>query len=116
MAGLGFVFSTILIYWASWPWTLVGTVITLIGFPLYFTLKQHKIEWKRQAWLVVYIIGIAVISLLGDTNFIYQNFLPIGPMGIIPMPYDALVLTVFALLIFIWAYRANTGPAVAMES
>jgi basic amino acid/polyamine antiporter, APA family len=108
LSASGFVFSTVLIYWASWPWTLVGAVATIIGFPLYLTLGQHKLQLKRQAWLIVYIVGLAVISLLGDTNFIYQNFLPIGPMGIIPIPYDFGVLVVFALLIFTWAYKANT--------
>ena len=108
LSALGFIFSTVLIYWASWPWTLVGAVATIIGFPLYLTLGRHDLQLKRQAWLIVYIIGLAVISLLGDANFTYQNFLPIGPMGIIPIPYDFAVLVVFALAIFAWAYKANT--------
>jgi hypothetical protein len=57
---------------------------------------------------LVYLIGIIVISYLGDTNFIYNNFLPIGPQGIISMPYDMLVVTAFAIFIFAWAYFANT--------
>jgi basic amino acid/polyamine antiporter, APA family len=108
LSALGFVLSTILIYWASWPWTLVGAAATLIGFPLYLTVGHHKVDLKRQVWLVAYIVGLAVISLLGDTNFIYQNFLPIGPMGIIPIPYDLVVLVLFGLGIFAWAYKANT--------
>jgi basic amino acid/polyamine antiporter, APA family len=31
-----FVIATILIYWASWPWTLIGVLLTLVGIPLYF--------------------------------------------------------------------------------
>jgi basic amino acid/polyamine antiporter, APA family len=107
LSASGFVLSTILIYWASWPWTLVGAAATLIGYPLYLTVGHHKLELRRQAWLMVYIVGLAVISLLGDTNFIYQNFLPIGPMGIITMPYDLVVLILFGLGIFAWAYKAN---------
>ena len=110
LSALGFIFSTVLIYWASWPWTLVGAVSTIIGFPLYLTLGKHRLQLKRQAWLIVYIVGLAVISLLGDTNFTYQNFLPIGPMGIIPIPYDFAVLVAFALGMFAWAYKANTTP------
>jgi amino acid transporter len=113
MAALGFVFSTMLIYWASWPWTLVGAVATLVGFPLYLTLGKHSLQLKRQAWLIVYIVGLAVISLLGDPNFTYQNFLPIGPMGIIPIPYDSFVLAAFALAIFAWAYKSNTNQSSA---
>ena len=116
MAALGFIFSTMLIYWASWPWTLVGAAATLIGFPLYLTLGKHDIHLKRQAWLIVYTIGIVVVSLLGDTNFVYQNFLPIGPMGIIPVPYDFVVLVIFSLAMFVWAYKANTTPESAANS
>lgn len=112
LSALGFMLSTVLIYWASWPWTLVGAVATLIGFPLYLTLGHHKLDLRRQAWLAVYIVGLAVISLLGDANFTYENFLPVGPMGILTTPYDLLVLVVFSLAIFAWAYRANTRVEV----
>lgn len=109
MALLGFIFSTILIYWASWPWTIVGALLTLIGFPLFLVVKSHKFEWGRSAWVWFYAIGLVIISLLGDSNFVYGNFLPIGPLGILPMPYDLLVLVTFSILIFYWAYKANTS-------
>jgi len=110
IAGLGFIFATLLVYWASWPWTLVGGILMLIGFPLFLFVRTHeaRAQLKKTLWLLAYLIGIIVISYLGDTNFVFKNFLPIGPQGIIPMPYDMLVVTVFAILIFAWAYFANT--------
>ena len=109
-AVIGFVLSTFLIYWASWPWTLIGAILILIGYPLYFLVKKEKLlEFKRNLWLIVYLIGIIVISLIGDTNFIYENFLPIGPTGWLTSPYDLIVLTVFSLIIFYWAYRVNSS-------
>jgi amino acid transporter len=107
VTGFGFVLATLLVYWASWPWTLVGGILMLIGFPLFLLVRTHSLEIKRSAWLWVYILGIVVISYLGDTNFVFENFLPIGPLGIITMPYDMIALTVFAILIFAWAYFAN---------
>ena len=107
ITGLGFVLATFMVYWASWPWTLIGGILMLAGFPLFLLVRTHSLEIKRSAWLWVYIIGIILISYLGDTNFVFANFLPIGPLGIIPMPYDMIVLTVFAVLIFTWAYFAN---------
>jgi hypothetical protein len=86
---------------------LVGGILMLIGFPLFLLVRTHSLEIKRSAWLWVYILGIVVISYLGDTNFVFENFLPIGPLGIITMPYDMIALTVFAILIFAWAYFAN---------
>jgi amino acid transporter len=108
ITGLGFILATLLVYWASWPWTLVGGILMLIGFPLFLLVRTHKLELKRNAWLWVYIIGILMISYLGDTNFVFENFLPIGPLGIIQMPYDIAVLSVFAILIYAWAYIANS--------
>jgi basic amino acid/polyamine antiporter, APA family len=103
----GFVLASLLIYWASWPWTLIGGVLTLIGFPLFLLLKNHKLEVQRNLWVLAYIIGLMTISLLGDTNFVFQNFLPISPLGIITMPYDMIVVVAFSLAIFIWAYVSN---------
>jgi len=110
IAGLAFILATLLVYWASWPWTLVGGILMLIGFPLFLFVRTHdaRAQLKKTLWLLVYLIGIIVISYLGDTNFIYNNFLPIGPQGIISMPYDMLVVTAFAIFIFAWAYFANT--------
>jgi amino acid transporter len=110
IAGLGFIFATLLVYWASWPWTLVGGILMLIGFPLFLFVRTHdaRAQLKKTLWLLVYLVGIITISYLGDINFIFDNFLPIGPQGIIPMPYDMLVVTIFAILIFAWAYFTNT--------
>jgi amino acid transporter len=107
ITGLGFVFATLMVYWASWPWTLVGGILMLAGFPLYGLVRTHKFDFKRSAWLGVYIIGIMLVSYLGDPNFVFANFLPISPLGIITMPYDMILLAIFAVVIFAWAYHAN---------
>ncbi len=110
VAGVGFVLSSLLIYWASWPWTFVGGVLTLIAFPMFLIFKNHHdLNLKRHLWLLVYVAGLVVISLLGDTYFVLDNFLPIGPQGIISTPYDAILVIVFSIGIFIWAYYANIG-------
>jgi amino acid transporter len=107
-AVLGFVLSTFLIYWASWPWTLIGGLLILVGYVLFFFVRKGRpFEWKRNLWLITYIVGIIVMSLIGSPTFIYDNFLPIGPLGIINTPYDLVVLGIFSLIIFYWAYRTN---------
>lgn len=42
VAPVAFVSATILIYWASWPWTLVGVLLTMVGVPLYFLFTQPR--------------------------------------------------------------------------
>ncbi len=51
-----FVIATILVYWASWPWTLVGVMLTLVGIPLYFLFtspKFHNWGWVGEMGGVV---------------------------------------------------------------
>jgi amino acid transporter len=109
VTGLGFILATLMVYWASWPWTFLGGILMLIGFPLFLLIRTHNLEFKRTAWIWVYIVGIMVVSYLGDTNFIYNNFLPFGPQGIITMPYDMILLTIFAIVIYAWAYFTNVN-------
>ena len=119
LSGLGFVFATLMVYWASWPWTLVGGILMLIGFPLFLLVRTHHLDIQRTAWIWVYIIGVMIVSYLGDTNFVFANFLPVSPLGIITMPWDMVVLAVFAVMIYTWAYFTNTKtqiPQPGMEN
>ena len=117
VAFLGFVLSSVLIYWATWPLTLIGVILTLIGFPLYMVTRNKKMEWRRQAWFWVYVVGLTVISFVGDTNFITSGVLSIpGPLGYVPMPYDIAVIVWFSALVFLWAYRANLGKVVESKT
>jgi amino acid transporter len=108
ITGLGFVFATLMFYWASWPWTLVGGILMLVGFPLFLLVRTHRLDFKRTAWIWIYIIGVMLVSYLGDPNFVFSNFLPVSPLGIITMPWDIVVLAAFAVVIYASAYFANT--------
>jgi basic amino acid/polyamine antiporter, APA family len=45
-----FVIATILVYWASWPWTLIGVFLMLVGIPLYFLFTSPRFRgWARLA-------------------------------------------------------------------
>jgi len=104
---VGFVLSTFIIYWASWPWTVVGSLLLLTGFIAYYFVKIKKWELKRNSWLLVYLFGIMIISYLGDPKFSFDNFLPINSLGILLFPYDLIILALFAIFIYIWSYKVN---------
>ena len=103
---IGFVLSTYVIYWASWPWSVVGSVLMLTGYIAFFFVNK-KWEFKRNLWLIVYLLGIVLIAYLGDPDFMFNNFLPIRPIGYLMMPYNLIVLAIFAIIIYIWAYKEN---------
>jgi amino acid transporter len=104
---LSFIFATIVIYWGSWPWTLVGSILLLLGYPVFFIAKGKGFSATRSLWVVVYLAGIVVMSIIGDTHFEFNNFTPWKPLGILKMPYDMIVLAIFAILIYWWAYFTN---------
>ncbi len=83
----------------------------LLGFPIYLLLKEQRMEVRRNLWYIIYLIGIIVISLFGDSNYVYQNFLPIGPMNILQTPYDLIAIVIFASAMFYWGYRDNISSA-----
>lgn len=103
----GFILSTWLIYWASWPWTLVGSVFIIAGYLFYALLKGKK-EWRRSFWVPIYLFGISLVSFIGDPTFSYNNILEISPLGIIKTPYDLVVLAIFAMIMFYIIYKKNT--------
>ena len=45
--------------------------------------------------------------LNGDSHFVIDNFTPWVPLGLLTMPYDLVVLALFAIVIYIWSYRVN---------
>jgi amino acid transporter len=104
---LGFIFATYLIYWARWPWTLVGGVTMLTGYIAYFFVKKIKWEFFRNIWIMVYLFSIMIVSLIGDKEFSYNNFLPIEPLGYLMFPIDLVVLTILAIVMYYWIYKAN---------
>ncbi|MCI4372278.1 MAG: APC family permease [Thermoplasmata archaeon] len=111
IAPAGFVMATILVYWASWPWTLVGGILMLAGLPLYLLFRRPTVrEMLKVVWIAVYLVGIVVISYLGNPFFIYQNFLSVQPIGLFGTPEDIVILVVFGLVMYVWAYYSALVP------
>ncbi|MBN2479053.1 MAG: amino acid permease [Parachlamydiales bacterium] len=104
---IGFILSTFIIYWASWPWTVIGSVLLLTGFIAYLFVKVKNWEIKRNIWIIVYLLGIMIVSYLGDPKFAFNNFLPVKPLGLLIFPYDLIILTIFSIFIYLWAYKVN---------
>jgi basic amino acid/polyamine antiporter, APA family len=60
---IAFVSATILVYWASWPWTLIGVLLTLVGIPLYFLFTSVTFRsWTWLAEMVGVIVGLSAVG------------------------------------------------------
>ncbi len=68
LAPVAFVAATILVYWASWPWTLIGVFAMLGGIPLYFLFTSPKF---RTAARLVELGGVVGALAVVGSWFVY---------------------------------------------
>lgn len=104
---VAFVLATYLIYWASWPWTFVGIFLMFTGYPAFLFVRRKNMELKRNIWIPVYLVLVLLVSMLGDSQFVTDNFTGFTPLNVLPMPFDLIALTFIGGFIYFWAYRIN---------
>ena len=104
IAPLAFIFISLLLYWASWPLTGQAIGLLAISLVIYF-YYQYKQGWPNFAkqfrgavWLIVYFIGVMVLSYCGGSNF--------GGHDIISSNAAQIILVLFAFGIYHWAVRS----------
>ncbi len=118
IAGIAFIMSAELLYWAKWPLTGQIILLVVIALPLYF-YYQAKSGWHdfgRQMqgawWLVFYLIALAVISKIGSAKF--------GGLDYIHFGWDLAVVGVIGLVFFLWGvksgWRTPSVEAAQMEA
>jgi amino acid transporter len=102
---LAFVFSTELMYWATWP--LCGQIVLLvvIGLPIYF-YYQARGRWRdfgRQLrgawWLIAYLPAISALSWVGSDRFHGLGWMPYG--------WDLVIVGLFGFVFYFWGLRCG---------
>ena len=103
-APTAFVGSVLILYWAGWD-TMGHLAIALAaGAVLYGVYlatdksARRRLDWPHAAWLPPLLIGIGVISYLGNFG---------GGRGVLPLGWDLLACVLLALGVFWHAYRCR---------
>ncbi|HSR84831.1 MAG TPA: APC family permease [Streptosporangiaceae bacterium] len=117
VAPLAFVIANLIIYWSGIQvlWKLGVCIVVgyvLIGVAMAFDKQRPPLDWKSAQWLPVYLIGMGIISWLGQYNGASDSK-PLAT-GHLHFGIDMLVVAVFSLLIFYWA-QATKLPAAEMQ-
>ncbi len=116
LSPLGFVMANLVVYWTGWQIYSTLMIALLIGYALmalsyWANLNPHKpaIDWHAAAWIVPYLIGMGVISYLGqfpspaggilDGVGVFKTVL-VGPKFDIPFYVDLGVVAAWALVIY----------------
>ncbi|GAC1510732.1 MAG: APC family permease [Ktedonobacteraceae bacterium] len=100
LAPLSFAAANLLVYWSGWGviWRLFAMLA--FGFVLMaISLATNRgtrppLHLRHTIWMWPYLLGIAVISYLGQYG---------GGLGLIPLWVDIAIVIVFSFAIFAWA-------------
>ncbi|MGD0880859.1 MAG: APC family permease [Acidimicrobiales bacterium] len=132
LSPLSFVFATFIAYWSGWQTISTLMIALLLGYglmgvarSLHLDLDPPRIEWAAARWLFPYLIGLSVVSYLGDfgTGAILGGVGPfrhvlVGGHGVIPLWWDMACLAVLSLVIYAGAMAqgATVDPAAPPAS
>jgi len=107
-----FVIANLIIYWSGWGtvWklmvaVLLGFVILAATYALSPADRRPSFDWRAAYWLLPYLAGLTVISFLGAKDF--------GGRGLLTFGWDAVVVAVFSVAIFVLAIRTRLPDVAA---
>lgn len=124
VAPVAFIFSTFIVYWSGWQTVSTLMVALLLGYGLMGLARRlrldqdpPRIEWASAWWLAPYLVGISIVSYLG--NFGSGGMLGgvgpfhdvlVGGRGVIPLWWDLGILAVFSVAVYSGAVIQGGRP------
>jgi amino acid transporter len=108
LSRVAFATSDLIVYWAGWEndQKVAGAIV--VGLALFAVYRatqrggrRPSLEWRAGLWMVPWLIGLTVISWLGQFG---------GGRGVIPFWVDLTVVVVFSLAVFEMAVRTAPAP------
>jgi amino acid transporter len=117
VAPVAFIIANLIIYWSGIQvlWKLGVCIVIgyiLIGVAMAFDKQRPPLDWKSAQWLPVYLVGMGIISWLGQYNGA-SDAKPLAT-GHLHFGIDMLVVALFSLVIYYWA-QATKLPAAEMQ-
>lgn len=106
LAPIAFVVSSLIIYWSGWDtyWRLA--LCLAVGLALLLakaaSSRDERLDMAEAAWLLPYLIGLGLISYLGDFG---------DGLKLIPFGWDILLVTAFCMVIFWYALHCRLSQA-----
>lgn len=104
IAPVAMVFGSLVMYWARWPLTGKVIFIMAIGLPVWAWYELRK-PWaelrphlRAGAWMVAYLLVMALTSWAGSTEYGGRGYLPVG--------WDVVVVSAIGLAFYVWGVRS----------
>jgi amino acid transporter len=120
LSPLAFIICSMLIYWSGFVvvWKLgvclvIGYII--VGVCMVFDQQRPPLQWKSATWLLPYLIGLGIISWLGQYPLKGDGGAPPINTFRIPFWWDILVVAAFSLVIYYWAIHTSLSREETLE-
>lgn len=118
MAYLGFLAANLIVYWSGWNdiWKLIIAVLVGYIILIIHEASNHKktppLEIKHGLWIIVWLIGIAIISYLGVYPLVEEGA---GNIGIIGVGLDVIIIAIFNIFI-VWLAVKSRLPVEKVKT
>ncbi len=110
---VAFIVANLIIYWSGFEtlWKLgVAIILGYLLILMHFADNPHapKIDWKRSAWVGVYLLGMGIISWQGQY----------GPGNTFRIHFwwDIGIVAAFSLVIYFWAIYSSLSREEILEA
>jgi amino acid transporter len=112
IAPVSFIIANLIIYWGGWEtnWRLMLAILlgfVLMGLNYLLSPRDQRpdFDWRAAYWLVPYLGGLTLISFIGARDF--------HGRGLISFGWDALVVSVFSVVIYVLALNLRLADGRA---
>jgi hypothetical protein len=101
---LAFIASNLIVFWAGWETNyklLICIVAGWVLFAIYHGFRRGEVpalEWRAASWIVPWLAGLMVISLLGDFG---------KGLGVLSIGWGALAIAVLSCVIYALALHVR---------
>ena len=105
---MAFVGATLIVYWSGWPIVPYVVIAILLGLIVYFVYRMagkteidilSRQNLKGGGWLLVFMGVLTLLSYLGEKGY--------GGIGVLPFPWDFLVVIIVAVGFYIWSVKSG---------
>jgi amino acid transporter len=120
LSPLAFIICSMLIYWSGFVvvWKLGVCLVIgyiLVGISMVFDPQRPPLQWKSATWLLPYLIGLGIISWLGQYPLKGDGGAPPINTFRIPFWWDILIVAAFSLVIYYWAINTSLSRDETLE-
>jgi len=125
-APMSFVLANFVVYFAGWSVystlmvvVLIGIVLIGLSYTLHLNPNRPEIDWGAAVWVVPYLVGMGVISYLGQFPVPSAGIIGgvgsfktvlVGGTGTLSLGVDLIVVAVFSLAIYYLAISRRLPP------